>query len=41
MGKKNSYESSRAQNDKGPRNSKESHGLVLVENEKKMDERMD
>ena len=27
--------------DLGPRNSKESHGLVLTENEKKMVERMD
>lgn len=41
MGNKNSHESSRAQNDNGPRNSKESHGLVLTENEKKMVERMD
>ena len=41
MGNKNSHESSRAQNDNGPRNSKESHGLVLTETEKKMVERMD
>ena len=41
MGNKNSHESSRAQNDNGPRNSKESHGLVLTENEKKMVKRMD
>ncbi|XP_075645483.1 uncharacterized protein LOC142616513 [Castanea sativa] len=38
---KNSHESSRAQNDNGPRNSKESHDLVLTKNEKKMVERMD
>ena len=41
MGNKNFHESFRAQNDNGPRNSKESHGLVLIENEKKMVERMD
>ena len=40
MGNKNSHESSRAQNDKGPKNSKESHSLVLTENEKKMVEQM-
>ena len=41
MGNKNFHESFRAQNDNGPRNSKESHGLVLTENEKKMVEWMD
>ena len=41
MGKKNSHEYSRAQNENGPRNSKESQGLVLTENEKKMVEWMD
>ena len=41
MGNKNSHEYSRAQNENGPRNSKESQGLVLTENEKKMVEWMD